>query len=234
MNRLSYRIYRLFTGVRHRLPRRFTPAGLLVLAALCASGAIGIDMDQTVGFQGFAPVACLLAIAMFMAPFFRGRFAVERVLPRYGSVGQPFTYPVTVRNLGGKAWRSLEWLEELEDPRPTFLEYTAGDREARRGPAFRIKRNPAGVSGNRQAAAFKPAPLPPLPPRGGAETRVELTPLRRGPLRLTGVTVARPDPFGLFRGFVRVPKPATVLILPKRYLLPSIPLPGTRRQTRSR
>jgi uncharacterized protein (DUF58 family) len=52
-------------------------------------------------------------------------------------------------------------------------------------------------------------------------------PLKRGPLRLTGITIARPDPFGLFRAFVTVPLPQTVLILPRRYRVPPIALPGT-------
>ena len=55
---------------------------------------------------------------------------------------------------------------------------------------------------------------------------MELLPLRRGILRFTGVTLARPDPLGLFRSFVKVPAPQTVLILPKRYPLPPIALPG--------
>ena len=99
MNRISYRIYRMISGARYWVPRRFTPAGLLAMAALFAAGVIGVDMDQTVAFQGFALAACLLFTAMILAPFFRGKFAVERFLPRYGSVGQPFTYVVTVRNL---------------------------------------------------------------------------------------------------------------------------------------
>ena len=41
------------------------------------------------------------------------------------------------------------------------------------------------------------------------------------------MTLARPDPLGLFRSFARTPAAQTVLILPKRYLLPPIALPGT-------
>ena len=70
-------------------------------------------------------------------------------------------------------------------------------------------------------------PVPPLAPRGEAEVRVEILPLRRGILRFTGVTLARPDPLGLFRAFSRISAPQTVLILPKRYPLPPIALPGT-------
>ncbi|MEY2411386.1 MAG: hypothetical protein QOF48_4056 [Verrucomicrobiota bacterium] len=232
MNRLRYKLYRQFSGLRHAIPRRFTPAGLLALVTLCATGAIGIDMDQTVGFQGFALVACLLMMAIMLAPFFRGRFTIERVLPRYGSVGEPFTYHVTVRNLGTRTWRDLELIEDVEDPRPSFADYAVARREAPRGATFRITRTPAGPGRHRRVAPFKPARVSTLAPHGDAEALVQLIPARRGPLRLIGATVARSDPFGLFRGFVRVPQTATVLILPKRYRLPSIALPGTRQYQR--
>jgi uncharacterized protein (DUF58 family) len=45
-------------------------------------------------------------------------------------------------------------------------------------------------------------------------------------LRFAGLTLARPDPLGLFRALSTVPLPQTVLILPKRYALPAIALPG--------
>jgi len=52
--------------------------------------------------------------------------------------------------------------------------------------------------------------------------------VRRGYLRLTGVTAARPNPFGLCNALAAVPLAQSVLILPKRYPLPPIHLPGTR------
>ena len=55
---------------------------------------------------------------------------------------------------------------------------------------------------------------------------MEMLPLRRGLVQFTGVTVARADPLGLFRAFRKVPAPQSVLILPKRYPLPPIALPG--------
>ena len=70
--------------------------------------------------------------------------------------------------------------------------------------------------------------LPVLPPEGEAEIRRELVPVRRGQVRFVGVTAARPDPLGLVRSFVKVSLPQSVLILPKRYLLPALQLPGSR------
>jgi uncharacterized protein (DUF58 family) len=52
-------------------------------------------------------------------------------------------------------------------------------------------------------------------------------PLRRGVLRLTGTTVACPDPFGLFRSLRRLPGTQSILILPRRYPMPAFALPGT-------
>ena len=200
---------------------------MLALAALLASGAIGIDMDQTVAFQAFAFVVCLLAVSVGAALFFRGRFTVERLLPRFGSVGQPFSYHLKVRNNRARSFRDLEVLENLSDPRPTRAEFPAPTRFDVTMRGIRVTRSQPLRVDNRQAVV-SPVALPVLSARGVAEARVELLPLKRGPLRFTGVTVARMDPFRLFRGFVRVPLPETVLILPRRYPLPDITLPGTR------
>jgi uncharacterized protein (DUF58 family) len=58
---------------------------------------------------------------------------------------------------------------------------------------------------------------------------MELVPRRRGYLRFTGVSIARPDPLGLTNAVVSLPLPDAVLVLPRRYPVPRIPVPGTRR-----
>jgi uncharacterized protein (DUF58 family) len=206
--------------------RRFTPAGLLVVSGLVASGAIGIDLEQSVASQAFAILLCLLAFAMVAACFFRGRFAVQRVLPRFGTVGQPLVYSIVVRNGRAKALRDLEVLEDLADTRPTLEEFIAAQRAVSESRSFRLTKNSAPRPDYRRAVV-KPQPLPALAPHSLVEAQAQILPLKRGPLRFEGVTIARPDPFGLFRAFVRVALPQTVLILPKRYPLPPLPLPGT-------
>jgi uncharacterized protein (DUF58 family) len=52
---------------------------------------------------------------------------------------------------------------------------------------------------------------------------------RRGTLRLTGATVARADPLGLVRGLARIELPDKLIVLPRRYSLPRLTLPGSRR-----
>ena len=223
----TYRLYRIISWLRYVVPRRFTPAGVLALVALVASGAIGADMDQTVAFLGFAFLAALLVVAMLWSPFFRGRFSVRRLLPRYGSVGQPLGYHLVVRNRSPHAQRSLEALDELVDPRPSKAEFAQARRRLIREGLRKFRLIPT-VPPQTIAVGVKAVPLPPL--KAGAEATVgaEILPLRRGALRFAAANIARPDPIGLFRAFVRVPLEQSVLILPKRYPLPDFTLPGAR------
>jgi uncharacterized protein (DUF58 family) len=56
---------------------------------------------------------------------------------------------------------------------------------------------------------------------------MEMTPLRRGVIRLDDLQVLLPDPFGLFQRCRKVVTPVTTMIvLPVRYPLPPIELPG--------
>lgn len=74
--------------------------------------------------------------------------------------------------------------------------------------------------------------LPDLPPGASCETAGELLPRRRGKMRLSGVRVAKPDPMGLVLALRRVRAEASVLVLPRRYPVPPLVLPGSRRYQR--
>ncbi len=223
--RLLYRLYRLFSGARYWAQRRFTQAGLVVLGAMVLAGIIGPDTENNVAYQGFTVLVFLLLVSICCSWVFRARFSARRLLPRFGTVGSPLTYAVAVRNLTKKNQKGLFLLEQLADPRPSFPDWLnvqlADEREFR---SFRFSRrrrpNPFRL------ATVKEAALPPMAPRQEAETHIELTPLRRGLLSFKGLAVARPDPLGLTRAFVRFPLPQTVLVLPRRYPLPPLALPG--------
>jgi uncharacterized protein (DUF58 family) len=146
-------------------------------------------------------------------------------LPRFGTAGCPLHYRIVVKNLSSKAYRGLALLENLADPRPSFEEFVAAERAEQRAlRSFRF-------SDSRRMFAFrlatvKEASAPPMAPNEEVEAQVEVMPLRRGVLRFTGVTLARTDPLGLARATATVPLPQSVLILPRRYPVPSIALPG--------
>ena len=221
-----YRLYRLISTARHWGGQRFTPAGLAVLCALVAAGIMGPDTDNNVAYQAFALLLCLLAVATVFNWTFRGTFSALRHLPRFGTAGCPLAYTVVVKNLTRKNQTGLMLIEDLADPRPSFHDWRAAQAAERKQlRSFRVsagrRRNPF------KRATVKDAAVPPAPPQGQVEVRLELTPLRRGVLRFNAVRLARPDPLGLLRAFAKVPLAQTTLILPRRYRLPPISFPGT-------
>ena len=223
-----YWIYRILSGLWFWAHRRFTLAGLSVAGGLVVAGAVGADIENTVTYQSFALLLAFLLPALVSSLFFRARFSAIRSLPRFGTAGLPLRYSVRVKNLTAKTQAGLTLIERLADPRPGFQPWLAFQRaESRRVRPFRVlqrrRKNPFRL------ADLKETEVPPLPANGEAEAQVELLPLRRGILRFTEVTLARPDPLGLFRSFIKIPGPQTVLILPRRYPLPPIALPGALR-----
>lgn len=221
----AYRLFHHSSGLWRWSVRRFTPAGLCVAGGWIVAGCVGADIDNTVTYQSFALLLAFLVFAMACSFFFRGTFAVTRSLPRFGTAGQPLQYHIQVTNRTRRTQAGLTIIDDLADPRPSFEEWLAFERaESRRIRPFRVtdrrRRSPF------RQATLKPAAAPPILPHGEASVAMELMPLRRGVLRFTGVTVACADPLGLFRSLIRVNAPQTVLILPRRYALPAIALPG--------
>lgn len=224
--KLFYRLFRFFSWIQYQGARRFTRGGVLALVALVAAGMMGLDTDNTVTYQAFTPIFFLLFIAIVSSWFFRARFSATRLLPRFGTVGRPFSYSVRVKNLSKKNQSGLTLFENLADPRPAFDEWLAAQlADERRVRSFKFSQ-PRSNRAFRQAAV-REAALPPMRPNGEAEARLEIIPLRRGVIRFNGVTLARPDPLGLFRSFVKAPAPQAVLVLPRRYPMPHVALPGT-------
>src|SRR5262249_19605155 len=123
MKRLLYRWFSSFSAFQYRLDRRFTRAGSLALGLLGAAIVIGLDTNRTVGYQVSPLVLAPVVLAAASSLVFRGRFAVRRMLPRYGSVGIPITYRVAITNQTSRRQDGLVLLEDLTDPRPSFEEF---------------------------------------------------------------------------------------------------------------
>jgi len=214
------------SALQYWTQRRLSRAGMGVLVALVVAGIMGPDSENNVAYQAFTLLAVLLLIGVGCICLFRGRFTARRALPRFGTAGTPLRYRVTVKNLTKRTQSSLTLLESLADPRPSFADWRAAkmaeDKELR---SFRVGRRPR--LGSFRNAMVQESRVPAIPPLSEVEVHTELLPVRRGVLRFFGVTLARPDPLGLVRAFSRVRLPQTVLILPKRYPLPAIALPGT-------
>ncbi|HEV8308824.1 MAG TPA: DUF58 domain-containing protein [Methylomirabilota bacterium] len=228
-----YATFRFLSSADFRIRRRFTKAGLLLLGSLAAAAVIGLDTNQTMAYQAFALLLALLAISVASSVVFRPRLAVRRILPRYGTAGVPLAYRVVVDNRGDRRLTGLVLIENLVDPRPSYEAFSDTPDEIEDADNWfdRVVGYPRWQSliARSRGATMDEQALPPLPPGGEIEVRVELTPLRRGPLRFVGATVARPDPFGLFRALHTIPLSQSVLVLPRRYPVPDLRLPGSRK-----
>ena len=228
LQRRLHASYRLSAGFTWWWRRRFTKAGFLVFLGIIATGLMGADTNLSLAYQAFVFLCLLFIAALAGTQFSRARVEAERVLPRFGSAGLPVSYRVTLTNLSDKPQRGLSVTEDLADPRPTLAQFvsTPEPGEEKRSWVDRrfyrwrwlLKQNLRG--------RVSEVPCPALPPRGSADVQLQLFPLRRGVVRLDAVAVACPDAFGLFRTFVRVPLPQSLLILPKRYFVPPLALPG--------
>jgi uncharacterized protein (DUF58 family) len=233
IKRFLYLNFRVFHVIKSWIMRRFTKAGLLVLAGLGASAVVGLDTHQTLAYQAFTFLLALVLTSIACGVLFRARLTAHRKLPKFATAKEPLSYRIVIRNRTQKRQLGLYLRENLEESRPSFEEFS-GARE----PGEK-KRNPfdRGVGYHRwlwllyrkQVARVKEGSIPDLPSGGEQEVHARVIPLRRGRLTLHGLEIVRTDPFGLWKSYKKIPVPQTVLVLPKRYPLPPIPLPGTRK-----
>lgn len=233
MDRARWLLLRAASSLKHHLTRRLTPAGRLTLCGLVGAGVWGVDTTQSMAYQLFTTAAGLLLVAWLAARLQRGRFCATRALPRFGTAGQPLSYEIAVENLGSRPARGVVFFEELPDPRPDFAEFAAErrDEDARlpwpdRALGFSRWRR---LVERRRLASAPDVALPDLPPRGGARVAASVLPLRRGRLVLPCACLGRSDPMGLVLSLLRQARPASIAILPKRYPVPRLKLPGSRR-----
>jgi len=235
-SKFLYRSIRVFSTLSYRLARRFTPAGKFVFAGLVAFAVVGVDTNQTVAYQAFTFLFALFLIALGGIVLFPARFTAKRILPRFSTAGEPFTYHVIVQNCSRRKQKGLYLFENFADPRPSFEEFTTLKEpgEEQRNAFDRLFKyhrwqwllsRKLAVAPNAGSASQA---LPELLPKGESEIRLELTPPCRGILEFSSLTIARPDPLGLLYSFRMMNNHQSVCVLSKRYSIPGLYLSGTR------
>jgi len=196
-----------------------------VLAGLAMTASLASDPGETSGHLAFVVLFGLLLVALAVGPFFRIAVGVQRRLPRFATLGEPLRYRVVLLNRASRVERGLDYLEDMAGDGLSYDAFIERVRPGRRSRTFRLSAPlpPA------QAAVARVCAVPPLPAGGRVEMSAELVPLRRGLLEFKGAWLGRRDPLGLFRGLCRVAQPGAVVVLPNRYPLPAVSLPGQAR-----
>lgn len=231
--RILHRNFRFIYNISQRIRQRYTPAGLLILGGIIASGIFGIDSRQSLAFQVFAISISLLLISIIGTAVFPGNFRFRRQLPEYGTVLRPLRYKLYVSNPGSKNQRDLLLMDELAAEFPDYEKFRAthDPEDRKRNWVDRKLGYPRLMSliqkSRGGSVAFQE--IGDLPADDEKEIEIEFTPVRRGYLQFSGTSIARPDPLGLFRAVKKRENPGRLLILPATYRIPHISLEGHRK-----
>jgi len=231
LKRYLFKFYRRTSGLNFWFRRRFTAAGFLVLWGIVFSGVLGLDTIFTLGYQIFWFLVCLIGVSLLLGLLSRARFSAIRQLPRFGTVGAPIQYVTTLGNGTSRVQRNLRIAEVEPDPRPSLSQFLhtpePGERKRnwfdRLGGHYRwrwlIEKNRPFESSAVNVES--------IPGSGSAVLEQTIVPKCRGSLQLPALSVSWSDPFGLFNSCCVVSCAQSVLILPKRYPVSPLNLPGT-------
>lgn len=220
---LIYRLLKVNHRLKGWLTKYLTPVGISVLCATFVFGLIGLNVKRSVSYQVFVFLLVLLIVCTVLARCTRYRARAKRHLPRFGIVDTPLRYRVTLHNPTQKQQRGFTASESFNNTFPSLSNFR------------KVMRTKGGQDSwlkllARRSWAFAPkVAVPPLAPDQQVDIEAELIPLRRGLLTFNQLILACPDPLGLVNRCITLAHPQKVLILPKRYRLPTIQLPGSRR-----
>jgi uncharacterized protein (DUF58 family) len=227
-----HRTYFRTTGAHFFFSRRFRPAGVALGLVFVLATCLGIGHERGSIYQLFSLTFAMLALGLPLALLRRAKLQATREVPRYATAGEPLRYPVRVRNHGRRSI-SRAWLgESPPDPRPDVTDFTnlrEPGEEERNGfdRTFAYFRWQWLMLRNRLFTEGVSADEIRLKPDESSRVFIELTPLRRGVIRLHDLRVFLPDPMGLFQRCRKVrAEPSTITVLPRRHPLPLIEMPG--------
>ncbi|MBK1817910.1 DUF58 domain-containing protein [Luteolibacter yonseiensis] len=232
MDRWLYHVYFHGSGIYHFLLRRCRPAGITLLIVLVLATCLGLGKQASSTYQLFSLSLGMVMIGVPWAMSRRARVEAKREMPRFATAGEPLRYTVRVWHHSPRRL-SRAWLADTPpDPRPGLADFTVlrepGEEERnlfdRTLPYYRWQWL---YLGNRLFSGGFSKDDVSLEHGQHASVTMELTPLRRGVIRFNDLRVLLPDPFGLFQRCRRVKAPtATLTVLPRRFPLPPIELPG--------
>ena len=200
----------------------------MFILATCLS----VGQNKAPIYQLFSLSFGIILVGIPWAMSRQANVEARRDLPRFGTAGEPLRYHVNVRNMGHRKLAHAWIADTPPDPRPSVEDFTTlrepGEEERNVfDKKFAYFRWEWLLAGNRLFSGGISREDLCLKQGQAARVTVEMTPLRRGIIRLDDLRVLLPDPFGLYQRCRKVKAAhSTLTILPRRYPLPPIELPG--------
>jgi len=223
--RWIYPSYVRISGASRRSTRRVSERGQLIQMGIIITAALGVDTELTLIYQLFCFLIVLYFGARLTTLWHRPHLSLHRQMPRYVTAGEPFSYRVRATNLGPRAEEDLRLSDNPVINVPDYEEFAAarepGEEDRNAYDRFIGFHRFVWLQRVRTGILTNPSQIPTVPVRGSVEVKMEATPLRRGRINLSSMTVAQPDPLGITFGFEHFPDAAQIIALPKRYPLPN-------------
>lgn len=230
--RLMHFMYARGTALNFWIARRLGPAGISICLLLIATSFIAMSQRRDSAYQLFSMTLAMSAFGLVWAAARNALAQATRHLPNHGTAGVPLRYMVEVKNLGKNNLASVWLAESAADPRPSAATFARvpepGESERNAFDRFFayyrwqwLTQRARLFEGGRSPKAFD------IKPGATARVMMEITPRRRGVIALRDMRMVLPDPLGLFQSCPQIMASSnTLVVLPKRYSLPPIELPG--------
>lgn len=211
---------------------RFTFAGKCIATSAAITALLGVNVFRSSTYQLFAVFASMLLLSLFASRLVKNKCECLRILPQMATVGEPLNYKITVKNNSGRNINDLLVIDTLVENYPTQKEFDSYfDKKSKSENWF--DRYVGFPRWNRllklKTGALFPEKSLSLDSSGqGKKLQMELIPLRRGYLQFSHFQIGQCESTGLFRHINLQSQPDKLLVLPKRYPLSPINLPGKR------
>jgi uncharacterized protein (DUF58 family) len=230
--RMMHFFYARGTNLNFWIARRLGPAGMSMCLLLIATSFIAMSQPRDSAYQLFSMTLAMAFFGLVWAAARNAKAEAARHLPHHATAGVPLRYMVEVKNLGKSRLSTVLLAESPKDPRPSAATFARvpepGEDERNAFDRFFayyrwqwLTQRARLFEGGRSLAAFDV--------NAGETKRVmmEITPRRRGVIALRDMRMILPDPLGLFQSCPAINSSSnTLVVLPQRYPLPPIELPG--------
>lgn len=211
---------------------RFTENGQLIIFATIITGIFGIDTRQTMSYQLFSLLFFVSLFAYLVTVIRHGKYSIKRVLPEFASVDTGVQYKIIIDNNNSKAVNDIEVRDNLESSAADFKQYrgTLDRDDEKRNIVDRFIGYPRFVTYLRRlrGAATQPVKINTIAAGESTAAYGTVYPTRRGYIYFNKTLISETDIFGLARSVNIVQQPDKLLVLPRCYDFPELPLPGTR------
>ncbi len=230
--RKLHTIYSSATRLGNKLVYRVRTSFMALVICIAFAGCLGLGHDRSSIYQLFSLCVGIFISGVVWTLLRKGSVRSKREMPRFGTVGEPLRYSVQVWN-ERKSRLVHAWLSEtVPDHCPSLADFCLLREpiEAKRNAfdrKFAYYRWKWIMMHNRPFIGGTSYDVIQLKGGESMKVSIEITPLRRGVTRLDDLRLLLPDPFGIFQCCKKVAAPpATLTVLPRRFPLPKIELPG--------